>query len=185
MAKSRPKSSAKPKSKAKSSLKKKPAAAQAEPERQTVGETVGRQLIAKKDVIYLAKIADESMNKAGRITSELGQEISAYAKKGLDAQAFRMTLRLQRMGKRDPIKLRSVLDNLNYYMETLGIEEMASTVLPGMEHPATTRKNSRKRKGDDAQLDLSERSDVPQDDTNVHSLDDHREPERSEADEAA
>lgn len=175
MTKPKSKSSAKPRNRAKAKpAPKKPA--QAEPERQTVGETVGRQLIAKKDVLYLAKLADESMNKAGRITSELGQEISAYAKRGLDAQAFRMTLRLQRMGKRDPIKLRSVLDNLNYYMETLGIEDMASTVLPGMEHPATTRKNSRKRKGDDNQLDLSERPDVPEGGgATLHDLDDHRE----------
>ena len=170
---SKGKTSAKKPSARKSAAKSRPTPE--EPQRQSVGETAARQLISKRDLEYLANMADEGMNRAGNITSNVGQEISTYAKnKGLDAQAFRITLRLKRMGKRDPIKLRSVLDNLDYYREALGIDDLAATVLPGMEHPAAGRRQRKRKSKDEAQGELDTAPGTP---ATVHNLDDHRQSE--------
>ena len=161
----------------KPTAKKAPASKAVAPEQSSASQQAVRVLLSKKDLLYLANTADDSMNKAGRITSELGQEISTYAKKGLDAQAFRMVLRLKRMGQRDPIKLRSVLDNRTYYEEVLGIENMASTMLPGLEHPATKARSRKKKDDEDSQGEIQ----LPPAD-NVTHIDDHRQDDTGDDD---
>lgn len=127
------KASSKPKSKSKAKSKPEPKrrSAKASTGRKSDGGDVARMLISPKDVRYLADHVIEQGNKAGNINSSVGQEISTYAKKGLDAVAFRLAVRFKKMGIRDPIKLRSVRDNFEYYCseECLDLDSVTATKL--------------------------------------------------------
>lgn len=163
MAKPKSKSRAKPKAKAK-----KPRSRAVKPVVESKGDE-NRQVISTRDLTYLANHASESLNKAGNITSSLGQEISTYTKtKGLNAQAFRSALRAKRMAERDPIKARAYLDDLEDYLERMGVNALAaSDMFKGGE---------RKPKRKPRQNDLSEREDLKEPSPeNVHNLDEHRE----------
>lgn len=154
----------KPKSKPRKS---KPRARPVKPVVETKSASI-REIISTRNLTYLANLADQSLNKAGNITSSLGQEISVYVKtKGLNAQAFRDALKCLRKAKRDPIAARAFLDDREDYLERMGVNKLAaSDMFKGGE-----RKLPRRRR-EPAQADLSERQDL---DENVHSLDEHRE----------
>lgn len=151
-----------------------------------------RRDISDKDLKYLANYADECLNKSGHINSSLGQEISTYAKKGLNTKAFRQVSKEARAGKRDPIAFRSFLDDHERYRQVLGIYDLAAKDLFKDQDPSGKPTGSKPRKP--RQADLSERSDVPQTPSpesqgngadNVHSLDEHREEAKQSGDAAA
>ena len=92
------------------------------------------------------------------------------AEKGLDPIAFHMVNRLRRMGQRDPIKLRGVLDNFEYYSDCLGLERMAATQLDLGDVPLREPRAAEPEATGD-QLDLT---DEPAPADNVHQIDNHR-----------
>lgn len=124
-----------------------------------------RQVIGEKSLRDLARLSDQCMDRAATASGQLGAAVREYQEKGLDPVAFRIVNRLRRMGQRDPMKLTIVLDNIDYYRDALGIDDMKAKDIPGI---VAQRKSGRKPR----QTDLSEREDVKPD--NVTALDDHR-----------
>jgi hypothetical protein len=159
------------------------------------GDAVRRDVSAR-DLKYLRDYCVEHGNKAGNITSNMGQEVSAYSKKGLDAEAFRLYLRLYKTGMRDPIRLRALRDALEVYCDIGELDKVTATEMfkdtHGDRDPSGKPTGSKRKP---RQADLSERTDAVVTDgsgvaeasgDNVHSLDEHRDGQSAKhGDEAA
>jgi hypothetical protein len=93
-----------------------------------------RQIIGERALLDLAKYVDMCKDRASSAGGDAGQAIKdAQEKKGLDPVAFRMAHRLRRMGQRDPVKLRTVLDNFDAYRDMMKLDKMKAALLADQE----------------------------------------------------
>ena len=142
--------------------------------------------IGERALKDLADLADRCLLRSSQASGDLGQAISDYQEKGLNPVAFRIVHRLRRLGHRDPIKLRGVLDNIDYYRDVLKLDELKATDMFLDEQSEKTPRERKKKEetqvgADPDQLDL-EKDAMPTDESsetgteigNVHSLDEHR-----------
>lgn len=137
-----------------------------------------RQVIGEKHLKDLARLSDQCMSRASEASGQLGQAIRDYQEKGLDPIAFRMVNRLRRLGQRDPLKLRGVLDNFEHYSDVLGLGDMAASQLDLGDKPkprGRKEKNTETDETDDGQIDLSERADLSAGDTDTTNVTNLRE----------
>ncbi len=121
-----------------------------------------RLLISKTALKDLARQVDECYAKSQSITGSARQMIADCVEaKGLDNIAFGMVMRLRRMGVRNAVRLRSVIENFNYYYEALEIEKMSATQLDLGDRQGSSRTRRRGDQKDRSQIDLAERPDIP------------------------
>jgi len=78
----------------------------------------------------LAKSVQQAMDRSAEHGGVAGQLISdAVKKENLNAPAFRIAHRLLRLGGRDPLKLRTLLDDLDYYRTKMDLDKLAGDSL--------------------------------------------------------
>jgi hypothetical protein len=125
-------------------------AAQAQAAAGSANAGSGFKPISKKALEELVVTANRCLERNSVAAGEMGKAIKeAVDKQGLEAIAFRMVLRLARKGDRDPIKLRSILDNFDYYRDVLRLDDLAAPNIPGIvDEPKT--KRSRRAKDETA-----------------------------------
>lgn len=89
-----------------------------------------RKLPGKQFVKTLAKDVLIQMERSSTAGGLAGQMISdASKKKGLPARAFKDSLKLLRMGRRDPVALRTYIDDMRYMAECFELEKLAGESL--------------------------------------------------------
>lgn len=84
-----------------------------------------RRVISANDLKSLAKDVQQAMNRSAEHGGVAGQLISgAVKKKGLNAAAFRIIMRLRRMGENDPVKFGIFRDDFEHYWNSLQLEKL-------------------------------------------------------------
>ena len=98
-------------------------------EHEAEGQQV-RQVISAEKLKSLARKVSLAIDRAAEEGGVAGAAISESVKKfGLNAPAFRIAHRMLRVGKRDAVKLRTLLDDLDYYRDALELDKLAGESL--------------------------------------------------------
>ena len=98
-------------------------------EHEAEGQQV-RQVISAEKLTQLARKVSQAIDRAAEEGGVAGAAISESVKKhGLNAPAFRIAHRMLRVGKRDAVKLRTLLDDLDYYRDALELDKLAGESL--------------------------------------------------------
>lgn len=89
-----------------------------------------RRVIGEQKLRTLAKDVQRALDQSAAAGGVAGELISTAVKKeGLNAPAFRIAHRLLRQGERDPMKLRVLLDDFDYYRDALKLDDLAGDSL--------------------------------------------------------
>ena len=120
-----------------------------------------RQVISAEKLKSLARKVSLAIDRAAEEGGVAGAAISESVKKhGLNAPAFRIAHRMLRVGKRDAVKLRTLLDDLDYYRDALELDKLAGESLFKLSPDGQSSEDEA-----EAETDTS----------NVANLDEHRE----------
>ncbi len=106
-----------------------------------------RELPSANVLKNLSRLVDQCLQRSAEAGGQLSQAIADAAEKhGVNPVAFRMVHRLIRIGQRDPIKLRVLLEDFEAYKDTLGIEHMAAdNLFRNQEKPEPSRRGRPKK----------------------------------------
>lgn len=114
------------------------------------------EVIGERKLLDLAKLSIQTKSQAASATGTFREALGfAVEKYGLNTTAFGIANKLYKIGENDPVKLRIVMDAMEYYIDALKLHRKKAAMLDDVS-VATAPKRSRKAKASETEVPVGE-----------------------------